>query len=57
MPLVKECRKLLPIILVVDATEDIRKFESNIKRLLFEIEHMKYLNLKCNVIISLIKAN
>lgn len=57
MPLVKECRKLLPIILVVDATEDIRKFESNIKRLLFEIEHMKYLNLKCDVVISLIKAN
>lgn len=57
MPLVKECRKLLPIILVVDATQDIRKFESTIKRLLFEIEHMKYLNLKCDVVISLIKTN
>lgn len=57
MPFVKECRKLLPIILVVDATEDIRKFEYNIKRLLFEIEHMKYLNLKCDVVISLIKTN
>lgn len=57
MPLVKECRKLLPIILTVDATVDIRKFESTIKRLLFEIEHMKYLNLKCDVVISLIKTN